>query len=79
MPHVRVACSGALLQEAGLWTGVRLCDVPINGLFPPTPAVWTGVRLRDVLQAAGLQDDDPNVNHIQVGTLHYLRVFAQAV
>ncbi|KAI7843652.1 hypothetical protein COHA_002555, partial [Chlorella ohadii] len=28
-------------------------------------AVWTGVRLRDVLKAAGLEDDDANVNHIQ--------------
>lgn len=37
--------------------------------MPPTPcAVWTGVRLRDVLKAAGLEDDDPNVNHIQVGS-----------
>ncbi|KAL4433958.1 hypothetical protein ABPG75_000399 [Micractinium tetrahymenae] len=28
-------------------------------------AVFTGVRLRDVLLAAGLEDDDPEVQHIQ--------------
>ncbi|GLC42769.1 hypothetical protein PLESTM_001377800 [Pleodorina starrii] len=28
-------------------------------------AVWGGVRLRDVLQAAGLSEDDPLVRHIQ--------------
>lgn len=31
-------------------------------------AVWTGVRLRDVLAAAGLDDEIPGVNHIQVRT-----------
>jgi DMSO/TMAO reductase YedYZ molybdopterin-dependent catalytic subunit len=30
-------------------------------------AAWSGVRLRDVLLAAGLDDEDPNVAHIQVG------------
>ena len=29
-------------------------------------AVWGGVLLRDVLKAAGLDDDDPTVHHIQV-------------
>ncbi|KAI3434691.1 hypothetical protein D9Q98_002754 [Chlorella vulgaris] len=28
-------------------------------------ATWSGVRLRDVLLAAGLDDEDPNVAHIQ--------------
>lgn len=32
-------------------------------------AVWGGVLLRDVLAAAGLEGDDPNVEHIQVGGL----------
>ena len=38
----------------------------------PSPAVWTGVRLRDVLRAAGLEEDEPLVQHIQVQSI-YLR------
>jgi hypothetical protein len=40
----------------------------------PRCAVWTGVRLRDVLRAAGLEDEDPAVQHIQARPC--LRVFA---
>lgn len=39
-------------------------------------AVWTGVRLRDVLKAAGLEDDDANVNHIQVSPADCAFMFA---
>ena len=52
----------------------HVCLIPIvyPHAFPcvPAAAVWTGVRLRDVLKAAGLEDDDANVNHIQVSWNH---------
>lgn len=35
----------------------------------PAPAVFTGVRLRDVLLAAGLAEEDPEVQHIQASFL----------
>ena len=40
---------------------------PLSPTHPPTHAVWSGVRLRDVLQHAGLEDEDAEVQHIQVG------------
>ncbi len=72
-PHP-VCCTS--VAAAAVWTGVRL--PPCSRVFDPNrlspcvslhsaAAVWTGVRLRDVLKAAGLEDDDANVNHIQVG------------
>ena len=54
----------------------RLTLKPPVTRLPPL-AVWTGVRLRDVLKAAGLQDDDPNVNHIQVGRVCLFRTFSR--
>ncbi|EFN57284.1 hypothetical protein CHLNCDRAFT_30609 [Chlorella variabilis] len=47
----------------------NLTQRPVKGLEwdggSISTAVWSGVRLRDVLLAAGLEDDNPDVAHIQ--------------
>jgi hypothetical protein len=58
---------------------------PVKGLsWGPAAignATWSGARLYDVLKAAGLEEDHPGVEHVQVVHLFvcvYVCVHAQA-
>ena len=59
-----------VIYRSGVRKWLPVCAQP--ALASPSllrRAVWTGVRLRDVLRAAGLEDEDPEVQHIQARQL----------